>query len=54
MGDIETYVNEKSAKFIMGIEPLDQFDNFRQTLLKMNIERVTEIRQAALDRYLVR
>lgn len=38
----------------MGIEPLDQFDNFRQTLLKMNIERVTEIRQAALDRYLVR
>lgn len=54
MSDITNYVNEMSAKFIMGIEPLENYDNFTTTLQSMNIERVIEIQQAALDRYLAR
>lgn len=54
MGDVKTYVNEMSAKFIMGIEPLDNYGTFLETLEKMNVSRATEIQQAALDRYLER
>ena len=54
MGDVETYVNEMSAKFIMGIAPLDDYDKFIKTLESMKIGRATEIQQAALDRYFAR
>ena len=54
MGDVETYVNEMSAKFIMGIAPLDDYDKFIKTLESMKVGRATEIQQAALDRYLAR
>ncbi|WP_246608506.1 extracellular solute-binding protein [Paenibacillus agaridevorans] len=54
MNDINTFVNEKVDKFIMGIEPLDKFDAFVATMKDMGIERAIAIQQAAYDRYLKR
>lgn len=51
MTDITTYSQEMAAKFIMGIEPLENYDNFLATIEKMGVVRATEIQQAALDRY---
>jgi putative aldouronate transport system substrate-binding protein len=51
MSEIDTYRNEKVIKFIMGIEPLDGFDAYVDTLRQMGIEEVIGIKQAALDRY---
>ncbi|WP_029488274.1 extracellular solute-binding protein [Candidatus Epulonipiscium viviparus] len=54
MSDVTTYVNEMAAKFIMGIESFDKYDDFLATLNKMKIQEVIDIQQSALDRYLVR
>ena len=39
-------------KFIMGKEPLDNFDKFVQTLKDMGIDDVLAVEQAAYDRYM--
>ncbi len=49
--DISTYVNEMTAKFIVGAEPLDQWDRYIETLGKMNVEQYVTIYQAAYDRW---
>ena len=49
--DIETYVQECNVKFIMGQMSLDDYDSYRETLYKMNIDRCIELRQTALDRF---
>lgn len=49
--DILTYVQEKTAAFIMGIEPIENFPQFVEKLENMNIEKCIELQQAALDRY---
>lgn len=49
--DIQTYVQEKTAGYIMGSESLDTYDDFVETIKGMNIDRCIEIQQAALDRY---
>jgi putative aldouronate transport system substrate-binding protein len=51
MNEVNTYVSEMFTKFIMGQEPLDNFDAFVDQMKKMNIEEAIELRQAALDRY---
>lgn len=51
MGDISTYVDEMRLKFIMGVEPLDKFEDYVQQIKKMNLQRAIEIQQTALDRY---
>ena len=51
MANVYTHVNEMTSKFIMGIEPLENFDKFVSELNTMGLERATEIYQAALDRY---
>lgn len=51
MNDVNTYFNETINKFVMGIEPLDNFDKFVGTLKSMGIEEAIKLRQAALDRY---
>lgn len=50
MSDIDTYRNENLVRFIVGTEPLDNFDSFVETLNRMNIGRATEIMQASYDR----
>ena len=53
--DIYTYVEEMSLKFITGQEPLDNFDQFVDTLTStFNVARYLEIEQNMYDRYLKR
>ena len=51
MSDIETYRQEMVLNFILGVEPLSNYDNFVNQIKSMNIERVIELQQAALDRF---
>lgn len=51
MGELNTYKTEMTTKFIMGAEPLDQFDKFAGQLGKLKVERAIALKQAALDRY---
>jgi putative aldouronate transport system substrate-binding protein len=51
MGDITTYVGEMTAKFIVGTEPLSNYDAFVSTIKGMNIDRAIALEQTALDRY---
>ena len=51
-GDLITYVSTELAKFITGEKNLDgDLDAFVQALKDINIDRCTEIQQAAYDRY---
>lgn len=52
MADLNTYKNEMTNKFIMGIEPLSKFDDYIQTLTKLKIEDAVKLNQAAYDRYM--
>lgn len=49
--DLKNYIDEMKFKFIMGEEPLENFDQFRSTLESMGIDRLTEIYQGVYDRY---
>ena len=49
--EILSYKDEMINKFIMGKEPLDNFDSFVQTLKNMGIDDVLAVEQAAYDRY---
>lgn len=49
--DIQTYVQECNVKFIMGQMSLNEYDAYRDTLHRMNIDRCIALKQAALDRY---
>ncbi|WIV11643.1 extracellular solute-binding protein [Proteiniborus sp. MB09-C3] len=51
MTDIATYKDEMVLKFIVGEEPLSEFDNFVAQLKKMDIDKAIKIYQDALDRY---
>lgn len=51
MMDINTYVNEYKMKFILGTESLDKFEQFKEDLRKMGIERAIEIQQNAYNRF---
>ncbi len=51
MVDINTYRDEMTPKFIMGQEPLSNFDAFVTTIRGMNIDRAIEIKTDALERY---
>lgn len=50
----DVYQNEMVTKFIMGVEPLDKFDEYVAQLEKMGINDAIAIYQDALDRYLSR
>jgi putative aldouronate transport system substrate-binding protein len=54
MSDIRTYVDEMTVKFIIGTEPLTQYDAFVQTVKNMGIDRAVELYQTAVDRYKAR
>lgn len=50
MTDIDTYRNENVVRFIVGTEPLENYDQFVATLESMNIDEATKIMQASYDR----
>lgn len=51
MADINTYVSESYLKFLLGKQPISEFDNFVAIIKSLNIDRAIEIQQNALDRY---
>ncbi|MDT8715666.1 extracellular solute-binding protein [Clostridium sp. 19966] len=48
---INTYVNEMSFKFIMGTEPLSNFDKYVDQLNKLGLQKYLKYNQDALNRY---
>jgi len=52
--EIKSYVDEMRVKFIMGLEPMENYDAFVQTLSDLRIDEVMATYQSALDRYLSR
>lgn len=51
MSDINTYTDEMFNKFIMGTEPIANFDKYVQKVKDLNIDEAIKIEQAALGRY---
>lgn len=49
--DLSTYVEEMEAKFITGVESLDNWDNYVKTIEGMGIEEFVSIYQGAYDRW---
>lgn len=52
-GDLETYIEEMTIAWIVGEQTLDEaaWQDFQEHLVSMNVERMVEIYQGALDRY---
>lgn len=51
MNEVNTYVDQMFLKFVMGNEPLSQFDAYLSRLKQMKIDEALAIQQAAYDRY---
>ncbi|MEF3303792.1 hypothetical protein [Paenibacillus sp. GYB003] len=54
MNDVNTYYDEMVNKFIMGVEPLDRFDDFVAAVRRMGIDEAVRLKQAAFDRFVRR
>lgn len=52
--DVDTYTNEMTLKFIMGVEPLEKYDEFLSNLESRGVKTVLEITQNAYDKALER
>ncbi|MDR6880812.1 extracellular solute-binding protein [Bacillus sp. 3255] len=51
MAEVRTYSDEMYTKFIMGAEPVENFDQYVNQMKKMNIEKAIQLQQAAVDRF---
>ena len=51
LGDIKTYAEEMTTKFILGDEPLENFDSYVESMKGMGLEEMISLQQAALDRF---
>jgi putative aldouronate transport system substrate-binding protein len=49
LAEVNTYVDEMFNKFIMGIEPLDNYDKFVEQIKSMNMEAVVNNYQESYD-----
>ncbi|MDR2096644.1 MAG: extracellular solute-binding protein [Treponema sp.] len=54
MSEVTTYADEMLVKFVLGTEPLSNWDNYVTTIKKMGINRAVEIQNAALTRFKTR
>ena len=52
--DLSTMISEKLIRFIIGDEPMEDWDAFVEDMKAMDAQRCVEIYQDALDRYLAR
>lgn len=52
--EIKSYVEEMTVKFIMGLEPMENYDRFVQQIKDLDIDTAINAYQTALDRYLSR
>lgn len=51
MTEIEAYVDEMFLKFMMGLEPIEKFDEYVDQVKAMGIQEAIQIQQNTLDRY---
>ncbi|SFE96900.1 putative aldouronate transport system substrate-binding protein [Paenibacillus catalpae] len=51
MQDVTTLVDEMSLRIILGIDPLESYEDYVAQLKALNIDRAVAIQKAALDRY---
>ena len=51
LGELGTYVEEMHLRFVFGEEPLDNFDNFRDTIYRFGLQEVLDIYTEALARF---
>lgn len=51
---LTTYCEEMFIKFVTGVEPIENFDAYKQNLEKIGVEKFIELNQAAYDRFLKR
>ena len=51
-GEIGRYVKENLVKFINGSRPLSEYDDYLKQCYDMGAEKLIEIKQQALDRYM--
>ena len=51
ISDINLFASEMVDKFILGVEPMEHYDQFVNTLKNMGIERAIAIQQSAFNRY---
>ncbi|WP_282939712.1 extracellular solute-binding protein [Paenibacillus sp. RC67] len=51
INDVTNYKEEMFVKFVVGKEPLDNYDTYVAQIKKLGIERAVKIYQDALDRY---
>lgn len=51
MTDIYTYLTEMQLKFVMGIEPIENFDKYVEKMKQLGIDKAIKIRQDALNRF---
>ncbi len=51
MSGLNTFIDEMTAKFITGKEPLANWDKYMATLKQLNVDEALALRQKALDRY---
>lgn len=49
--DLQSYVEQMEARFITGVETLDNWDHYIETIENMNIDQYIELHQDAYDRW---
>lgn len=54
MTDVSTYCNEMVLKFIIGTEPLDNFDKYVETAISMGADEAIALTQEAYDIYMTK
>lgn len=51
MAEVEKHKDQMVIKFIMGLEPVEKFDEFVEDLNRLGLEKAMKIQTAALNRY---
>ena len=49
--DLQAYIDENHAKFIIGTRPISEYDDFVEELDRYRLDEITAVYQAAYDRY---
>lgn len=49
--DLETYVEQMEAKFITGVEPIENWDKYVKTIESMGVKKYVKTYQSAYDRW---
>lgn len=51
MAEVRSFSDEMYTRFILGEEPIENYDQFVSQLKMMNIEKAIQLQQAAVERY---